>query len=620
MPTRRAFQVVADPTFDETTIVGKVFADADGDGWQDEGEKGIPGVRLATVEGLVAETDAFGRYHFAAIDGGFMERGRNFIVKLDPATLPKGARVTTENPRVARVTPGLMSRFDFGVQIDTVKTPAKRIDLKLAEIYFQRDSAELSRTVPAAAAELADRIRRGEQAKITVKVAPPSPEGCTPACQLGRRRIDAVRRVLMRMLGPEGLKNVEVVADYTAAGGVALNDRLRQWAREAAFAAVSLLVPAAQAAPCPGDICETQPVEVRAKYPRALDDFGRFWASEDSSAVDPRLAVEGPDRLPVVDGRIDAAASFAIYTNYSSFVERYEVRIFAARDVDRTTPLAVVPVKFLPHTVRNLLVARLEWRAPWAWSTAEKALLFVVRAYGTGRWTRSTVRRRAAATSRLRCAIACTRAGVRRARPRWANPRARPARATGVAATPLQGRFLVMRPAMAGRLRLVPDGVLGRGAGCPAVAGRRWRWSIRSAGLARTRAAVSRQRRRRLVQACRSSRWVWPAHCLPARFERKALLAEHRGNRRCACCRRSMVAATWRVVRIAVHGGRVRVWSARTSPPMHCGADLNGQVVPVDARGHASPTRRCCRSGSTSCSSTSSRRRATSGRSPCSSR
>lgn len=80
-------------------------------------EPGIPGVRLATVEGLVIETDANGRYHIAAVDGGLMERGRSAIVKVDPASLPKGSQFTTENPRVKRITQGLLNRFDFGVQL-----------------------------------------------------------------------------------------------------------------------------------------------------------------------------------------------------------------------------------------------------------------------------------------------------------------------------------------------------------------------------------------------------------------------------------------------------------------------------------------------------------------------
>ena len=80
-------------------------------------EAGIPGVRLATVEGLIVETDQYGRYHLADIDGGRWERGRNFIIKVDPATLPEGATFTTENPRVLRITQALMSKFNFGVQL-----------------------------------------------------------------------------------------------------------------------------------------------------------------------------------------------------------------------------------------------------------------------------------------------------------------------------------------------------------------------------------------------------------------------------------------------------------------------------------------------------------------------
>ncbi|MFK8016954.1 MAG: hypothetical protein AB8G17_16115 [Gammaproteobacteria bacterium] len=73
-PATAVVQVIADPDFEQTTIIGKVFADDNENGFQDEGEVGIPGVRLATVEGLLMETDAYGRYHIAGVDGGFMER------------------------------------------------------------------------------------------------------------------------------------------------------------------------------------------------------------------------------------------------------------------------------------------------------------------------------------------------------------------------------------------------------------------------------------------------------------------------------------------------------------------------------------------------------------------
>lgn len=107
-------EVTADPLLDESLVVGSVFDDRNGNGVQDAGERGIPGVRVAAVEGLLMETDAFGRYHLLGIQGG-AARGRNFILKVDTSTLPAGTRFTTPNPLVRRITPGLPARFDFAV-------------------------------------------------------------------------------------------------------------------------------------------------------------------------------------------------------------------------------------------------------------------------------------------------------------------------------------------------------------------------------------------------------------------------------------------------------------------------------------------------------------------------
>lgn len=86
-------------------------------------EAGIPGVRLASPEGLVVLTDSYGRFHLEGIDAGARAHGRNFVLKVDPVSLPPGARVTTANPLVRRLTGGLMVRFDFGVGFGT-QTPA----------------------------------------------------------------------------------------------------------------------------------------------------------------------------------------------------------------------------------------------------------------------------------------------------------------------------------------------------------------------------------------------------------------------------------------------------------------------------------------------------------------
>ena len=80
-------------------------------------EEGLPGVRLATIEGLLIETDQWGRYHIEEIENVAWDIGSNFIVKVDPQTLPDGHEFTTENPRVLRLTQSLMSDISFGVKI-----------------------------------------------------------------------------------------------------------------------------------------------------------------------------------------------------------------------------------------------------------------------------------------------------------------------------------------------------------------------------------------------------------------------------------------------------------------------------------------------------------------------
>jgi hypothetical protein len=93
------------------------------------------------------ETDAFGRYHLVGIQGGGA-RGRNFILKVDPSTLPSGARFTTPNPLVRRITPGLPVRFDFGVVMPAgeIVAPAdapRGAAIELGEGLFERGSARL---------------------------------------------------------------------------------------------------------------------------------------------------------------------------------------------------------------------------------------------------------------------------------------------------------------------------------------------------------------------------------------------------------------------------------------------------------------------------------------------
>ena len=88
-------RIVPDPALDCTDVIGKVFDDANRNGLQDDGEPGIPGVRLATARGLLATTDQFGRFHITCAITPHEGRGSNFVLKLDDRTLPSGFRGST---------------------------------------------------------------------------------------------------------------------------------------------------------------------------------------------------------------------------------------------------------------------------------------------------------------------------------------------------------------------------------------------------------------------------------------------------------------------------------------------------------------------------------------------
>ncbi|MEJ2563549.1 MAG: SdrD B-like domain-containing protein, partial [Anaerolineales bacterium] len=130
-------EVIPDPTFDCTDVIGKVFDDLNLNGQQEKGEKGLHGVRVVTARGLIAATDEYGRFHITCAAVPDEDRGSNFILKLDERSLPTGYRLTTENPRVQRATRGKMIRFNFGATIHRVV----RIDI--ADGVFEPDTTEM---------------------------------------------------------------------------------------------------------------------------------------------------------------------------------------------------------------------------------------------------------------------------------------------------------------------------------------------------------------------------------------------------------------------------------------------------------------------------------------------
>lgn len=80
---------------DRGFVLGKVFADCNGNGVPDAGEPGVPGVRLYLENGDFAVSDGAGRYHFYGL------APRTHVLKADRTSLPPGARLIETSQRNA---------------------------------------------------------------------------------------------------------------------------------------------------------------------------------------------------------------------------------------------------------------------------------------------------------------------------------------------------------------------------------------------------------------------------------------------------------------------------------------------------------------------------------------
>jgi large repetitive protein len=130
-------RVSPDPTFDCTDVTGKVFDDVNRNGLQEDGETGLPGVRVLTARGLAATTDQYGRYHITCAVTPDERRGSNFVVKLDDRTLPSGFRLSGDQVQIKRATRGKALRFNFGASIHRV------VGFELANDVFEPGSTEI---------------------------------------------------------------------------------------------------------------------------------------------------------------------------------------------------------------------------------------------------------------------------------------------------------------------------------------------------------------------------------------------------------------------------------------------------------------------------------------------
>jgi len=179
-------RVVPDALFDCTDVIGKVYDDRNANGYQDEGEPGLPNVRLATVNGLLVTTDAQGRYHIACAAVPKEGTGSNFVLKLDERTLPSGYRVTTENPASERATRGKFVKINFGTTVHRV------VRLQLRADAFEPGGTALR---PAFVAELPKAIEALAERPSVLRLAYRAARDEAPA--LGEARVKALKADLL---------------------------------------------------------------------------------------------------------------------------------------------------------------------------------------------------------------------------------------------------------------------------------------------------------------------------------------------------------------------------------------------------------------------------------------
>lgn len=111
-------RVRVDEMFGLGTIVGRVFDDHDRDGRQGRDEGGVARAKVALDDGTYALTDDHGLYHIAGIRPG------DRVVKIDVASIPGVAHATTEQTRLVTVSPGLLAKANFGIEMvrDTLRS------------------------------------------------------------------------------------------------------------------------------------------------------------------------------------------------------------------------------------------------------------------------------------------------------------------------------------------------------------------------------------------------------------------------------------------------------------------------------------------------------------------
>jgi outer membrane protein OmpA-like peptidoglycan-associated protein len=143
------------------------------------------------------------------------ERGKNYILKLDAATLPPGSSVTTENPLLRRVTAAIPARFDFGVKLPPQPAAAaESVDMALGEINFTPGSVEIRPEYQGVLDEMAGKIRSHQSGEVFI-------DSATGNSPLAFERAGRVREQLIARMSPEEQAAFTVTVRLQASDGTA---------------------------------------------------------------------------------------------------------------------------------------------------------------------------------------------------------------------------------------------------------------------------------------------------------------------------------------------------------------------------------------------------------------
>jgi uncharacterized repeat protein (TIGR01451 family) len=389
---------IPEPSFDCTPVIGRVYDDVNHNGYPDDGEPGLPAVRLVTVNGDIVTTDMFGRYHIPCAIIADAERGSNFLLKMDTRSVPLGYRPTTENPRVVRATRGKFVKMNFGAGFRT----KLRLDFTVADFNFAGDGI-----TPEAMTRVSAMLDQADTAERAILVYNADEGTGVDAAQarlqtalvaVMSRKSDRLNDIALEAVWQsdedlEELSETSVVGQifgltvdgedlgnkaryHTAdrARFVSENGTLREMRRDEIADRDEDTVWSSDGG-LRGDRVG-RGYDTLASDTRRRSDFGRSdsatldvhsdsprpgrlqrwvgWGNTSSSysdgmeiettvsALDPIKRLNGQANVVNVDGaRVLMAEG---YTNYDAFIERLELRVFDAKDSARGEPIAVLPI------------------------------------------------------------------------------------------------------------------------------------------------------------------------------------------------------------------------------------------------------------------------------------